>query len=133
MIVAIADTHTAIWYLFADARLSIAAKDAIETAAAQGDHIGISAISLAEIFYLIERGRIASDTLSRLQQTLRHPGEVLTEVPVDSRMVEAMQMLPPDEVADLPDRIIGATALALHVPVISRDRQIRASSLDTIW
>ena len=36
-----------------------------------------------------------------------------------------MQTLPRNKVADLPDRMIGATTLALHVPVISRDRQIR--------
>ncbi len=133
MIAAIADTHTAIWYLFADARLSSTAKDKIETAAAQGHHIGVSAISLAEIVYLVEKSRIAPDTLTRLQHTLRHPGEVLTEVPVDGQVIDYMQSLPRDEVPDLPDRIIGATALALHVPVISRDRQIRSSSLDTIW
>ena len=73
MIAAIADTHTAIWYIFADARLSATAKDRIEEAAVQGDQIGVSAISLAEMVYLVEKGRIASDTLTRLQRTLRHP------------------------------------------------------------
>ena len=133
MIAAIADTHTAIWYVFADARPSATAKDRIEEAAAQGDQIGVSAISLAEIVYLVEKDRIAADALTRVRRTLRHPDEVLTEVPVDGQVVEYMQVLPRDEVPDLPDRIIGATALALHVPVISRDRQIRASSLETIW
>ncbi len=133
MIAAIADTHTAIWYLFADARLSARAKDRIEAAAAQGDQIGVSAISLAEIVYLVEKGRIPAETLTRLQHTLRHPDDVLTEVPVDGNVVASMQTLPRDEVPDLPDRLIGATALALQVPVISRDRQIRASSLETIW
>ncbi len=37
------------------------------------------------------------------------------------------------EVPDLPDRIIAATALHLEVPVISRDRKIQASSLETVW
>lgn len=133
MIAAIADTHTAIWYIFADARLSVTAKNRIEAAAPQGDQIGVSAISLAEIVYLVEKSRIDSETLTRLRRTLHHPDEVLTEVPVDGQVVEYMQHLPRNEVPDLPGRIIGATALALHVPVISRDRQIRASSLEAIW
>jgi predicted nucleic acid-binding protein len=37
------------------------------------------------------------------------------------------------EMADLPDRLIAATALPLRVPVISRDRRIQASALDTVW
>lgn len=133
MIVAMADTHTAIWYIFADTRLSATARDRIEAAAAQGEQIGVAAISLAEIVYLVEKSRLHADTLSRLQRTLRHPDDVLTEVPVDGQVVESMQRLRRDEVPDFPDRIIGATALAFHVPVISRDHKIRASSLETIW
>jgi predicted nucleic acid-binding protein len=37
------------------------------------------------------------------------------------------------ELPDLPDRIIGATALFYNVPVLSRDGRIRASSIQTIW
>jgi predicted nucleic acid-binding protein len=33
----------------------------------------------------------------------------------------------------MPDRIIAATALHLGVPVITRDRKIRASNLKSIW
>jgi PIN domain nuclease of toxin-antitoxin system len=39
MIVAVADTHAAIWYLFSDRRLGIGASDFIEATIAQGDHI----------------------------------------------------------------------------------------------
>jgi PIN domain nuclease of toxin-antitoxin system len=58
MIIAIADTHAAIWYLFSDPRLGRAASAFIDAAIANGDHIGVSAISLAEMVYLIEKGRI---------------------------------------------------------------------------
>jgi predicted nucleic acid-binding protein len=33
----------------------------------------------------------------------------------------------------MPDQIIAATAMHLGVPLISRDRRIKASSLATIW
>jgi PIN domain nuclease of toxin-antitoxin system len=49
MIAAIADTHTAIWYLFSDPRLGKSASAFIDDAGARGDHIGISAISNAEM------------------------------------------------------------------------------------
>lgn len=43
MLTAIADTHTVIWYLFSDERLGHAASAFIDTTAAAGNHIGISA------------------------------------------------------------------------------------------
>lgn len=40
---------------------------------------------------------------------------------------------PSEEVPDLPDRVIAATALALNLPLISRDGKIKASRLTTVW
>jgi PIN domain nuclease of toxin-antitoxin system len=37
------------------------------------------------------------------------------------------------EVPDLPDRIVTATAVSLQAPLISRDRKIRTSQVQTIW
>jgi PIN domain nuclease of toxin-antitoxin system len=37
------------------------------------------------------------------------------------------------EVPDMPDRIVAATDIHLGVSVISRDGNIRASSVNTIW
>jgi predicted nucleic acid-binding protein len=48
-------------------------------------------------------------------------------------VVEAMRRIPRGAVPDMPDRIIAATAVSLGIPVISRDGQIRASYLQTIW
>jgi len=58
MIAAIADTHTAIWYLFSDPRLGKRASAFIDDTIAKGDYVGVSAISIAEMVYLIEKGRI---------------------------------------------------------------------------
>ena len=63
MLAAIADTHAAIWYLFSDSRLGRSASDFIEKTIVNGDHIGISAISLAEMVYLIEKKRIPENAL----------------------------------------------------------------------
>jgi PIN domain nuclease of toxin-antitoxin system len=66
MIVAIADTHTVIWRLFSDPRLGKDASAFIDGTVANGDHIGISAISIAEMVYLIEKGRIPANTWNDL-------------------------------------------------------------------
>jgi PIN domain nuclease of toxin-antitoxin system len=58
MLVAIADTHATVWYLFSDPRLGKAASCFIEETTLNGDHIGVSAISIVEMIYLIEKGRI---------------------------------------------------------------------------
>ena len=71
MIVAIADTHTAIWYLFSDSRLGRGASDFIDVAIGNGDHIGISAISLAEIVVSHREGAHPGKRLGRSSQRHR--------------------------------------------------------------
>ncbi len=70
MLRAVADTHVVIWYIFADPRLSATARTTIEQIAALGNQVAFSSITLAEIVYLIERGRIDVTTLDRLLEAL---------------------------------------------------------------
>lgn len=133
MLRAVADTHTVIWYLYDDPRLSPAARAAFEEAAAAGDQVGFSAIVLAEIVYLSEKGRIHPDVLGRLLAALDRPGAVLRELPFDRAVAAVMPTIDRRRVPDLPDRIIAATASLHGVPLISRDRAIRLSGLPTIW
>ena len=133
MLAAVADTHTAIWYVYGSPLLSENAKNAVDGAAEKGLYVGVSAISLAEIVYLIEKGRIAPDTLKRLIDTLTNPDEVLIEIPLDSDIVELMPRIPRTDVPDLPDRIVATTALRFGVPAITRDAKIQAANLRTIW
>lgn len=44
-----------------------------------------------------------------------------------------MRQVPRADIADLPDRIVAATAVYFSVPVISRDGRIRASNVQTVW
>jgi PIN domain nuclease of toxin-antitoxin system len=60
MIAGVADTHTALWYLFDDERLSVPAGDFIDRAAALRTRIVVSAVSLAEIVYLVEKSKRAA-------------------------------------------------------------------------
>ena len=133
MIVAIADTHTAIWYLFSDPRLGRAASAFIDATIASGDHIGISAISFTEMVYLIEKERIPASALDDVLAAIADPKNVLQQVPLDDTVAVAMRQVPRQDIPDLPDRIIAATALFQGVPVLSRDGRIRASNIKTIW
>jgi PIN domain nuclease of toxin-antitoxin system len=133
MLSAIADTHVAVWYLYGDGRLSNRARAFIDAARETGRRVGVSAISLAEIIYLQEKERISRDTLNLLLTKLRDPSVILKEVPFDASVAERMPEISRDSIPDLPDRIVAATALHFGVPVISRDRKIRASSIETIW
>ena len=53
------DTHSAIWYLSGSSELSLAARTVIETEERNGDSVFISAISLVEVIYLAEKGRLS--------------------------------------------------------------------------
>jgi PIN domain nuclease of toxin-antitoxin system len=51
----------------------------------------------------------------------------------DRAVAAAMPRIDREQIPDLPDRIISATAERYDVPAISRDRRIRLAGLPTIW
>ncbi|SRR5579871_376534 len=133
MIAGVADTHAALWYLFGDPRLSARAKAFIDQAAARRKSVEISPISLAEIVYLLEKNRLPPTSLDELRAALDNPDHVFNEAPFTGEVVKAMRQVPREDVPDMPDRIVAATALYFGVPVISRDGKIRASNVQTVW
>lgn len=90
MIAAIADTHATIWYLFSDPHLSGTASDFIEATIATGNHIGVSAISIAEMVYLVEKNRIPANALTDLRTAMSDPRAVVLQVPLDEAVALKM-------------------------------------------
>jgi PIN domain nuclease of toxin-antitoxin system len=133
MVVAIADTRTTLWYLFSDPRLGRAASAFIDATVADGDHIGVSAISVAEMVYLTEKGRIPATALTEVQAAVADPKAVLRYVPVDEEIAIKMAAISRQDVPDLRDRIIAATAHLYGIPVLTRDGRIRSSNVRAIW
>jgi PIN domain nuclease of toxin-antitoxin system len=129
----VADTHTALWHLFDDKRLSAAAEDFINEAASARKKVAISTISLAEMVYLIEKNRLPSSAYEELTQALADPEHVFVEAAFTAAIVQAMRQVSRLEIPDMPDRVVAATAVYFSVPVISRDKRIRAASLKTVW
>jgi predicted nucleic acid-binding protein len=109
------------------------ARQTIEQIGNSGDTVAVSSITLAEIVYLAEKGRISSQTIERLLMELDTENSILIEIPLDRNIVVIMRQIERSDVPDLPDRIIAATALYLNVPLISRDRKIQLSTVNTIW
>jgi PIN domain nuclease of toxin-antitoxin system len=133
MTAVVADTHAAIWYLLHPERLSPRAVVALDDAAASGDPVYMSAISFVEVIYLVEKGRLPEAALLRLHHALTDPEPPFVVAPLDMAVAQAMRSIPREVVPDMPDRIIAATALHLHVPLISRDRHIQMAEITTIW
>jgi PIN domain nuclease of toxin-antitoxin system len=104
----------------------------MDDAAATGQDIVISPISLAEIVYLIEKNRLPASAYEDLKSALADPEYVIEEAPFNGEIVEAMLKVSRADVPDMPDRIVAATAMHFGVPVISRDGRIRSSSVKTI-
>src|SRR5688572_12769269 len=108
MIVAVGDTHTIIWYLSSSKRLSSTAKQFLDTAAANGDQIALSSITLVEIVYLIEKRKIPVESLTALAGALDTSRSVFIEFPLDLGIARALSKVDVAAVPDMPDRIIAA-------------------------
>ncbi len=133
MIAGVTDTHAALWYLFGDSRLSLAARIFIDQASRSGRKVVLSVISLAEILYLVEKGRLPAAAYDKLREVLGIVDYVIDEVSLTAGIIDAMRQVSRIEVPDMPDRIVAGTAIYFGVPVISRDGRIRASRLHTVW
>ena len=55
---AILDTHAAVWYLLDSKQLPLRVFELIDGAAGSGEPVYISAVTLVEVAYLVERRRI---------------------------------------------------------------------------
>ena len=129
----VADTHAAVWYLLNDPRLSVAAGEAFDGASEANEPIFVSAISLVELTYLVEKGRVPAAALQKLRAALSDSRSAFVVANVDLAVADTIARVQRDSIPDLPDRVIAATALVLNLPLVSRDRKIRAADITTLW
>jgi len=127
------DTHVLLWYILDPGQLSQPAHDVLSRAEQDGDPVYVSAISLVEIRYLAEKGRIVQTALQLVENGLNQVDSPLVLVVLDLAVTQALRQVSRTAVPDMPDRIIAATALHLGVPLVTRDAAIRAAPITTIW
>jgi PIN domain nuclease of toxin-antitoxin system len=127
------DTHATIWSLIDRGRLSPAAVAAIDTANATSSPVFVPTISLVEIVYLVEKERLPEAVKTSLLNALSDPRSNLTFAPLDLDTASRVEHVDRDQIPDMPDRIIAATAVHLGLPLVSRDSKIRASSVKAVW
>ncbi|MFN7947014.1 MAG: type II toxin-antitoxin system VapC family toxin [Blastocatellia bacterium] len=129
----VTDTHAAIWYFAKAPELSATARAAINNAVQQNAVIFLPTISIVEMVYLIEKGKLAAATLPRLMQALSDPASSFVPIELTTAIAQTLPQIPRSTVPDMPDRIIAATALHLNLPLVTADHQIQASGIQTIW
>jgi PIN domain nuclease of toxin-antitoxin system len=131
----VADTHALVWYILYPEKLSSKALSALRQAVAHDDSsIYLSAISIVEIGYLVEKSRLPEIVWTRLNEAINDNDTGIIVTPVDSEIGFAIRRIARASVPDMPDRIIAATALHLNLPLISRDEKIlKLTEIDTIW
>jgi PIN domain nuclease of toxin-antitoxin system len=130
----VADTHALIWYIFDLERLSDTALNTLEQAVRSGNPIYVSAISIVEIAYLVERRRFAQEVLTQILNALDDPNVGIVLAPLDRNISGAIRQINRATVPDMPDRIIAATAFSLGFPLVTRDSKIQAlKTIQTIW
>lgn len=129
----VGDTHSLIWYLMDDPRLSEAAGQAFDEATAVGQRIYLPSICIVEATYLVEKGRISEQAFSAFDSALADSDSPIRLIELTLEIAKAVRDVSRAAVPDMPDRIIAATAIALGLPLITCDRKIRASGVKTIW
>ena len=125
------DTHVLIWLANEPSKLSKKANDAIRSSAKQGG-IAISAITLWELGWLATHGRLTfTGTVDAFVEKISSRTAIL---PITVKVAVLANQLPADYSGDPCDRLIGATALADGLPLLTKDRNIRGcKQVQTIW
>ena len=125
------DTHVLVWLTSEPARLSKQAASAIRRAN-RGGGVAISAITLWELAWMATHGR-----LQPAGTTEAYLDEVSSRVavrPITAKIAVLANQFPPDYSSDPCDRLIGATALAEGMVLVTKDSRIRSSrQLHTLW
>jgi len=122
-----------IWLAVEPARLSRRAASAIRRARSSGG-VSIASITLLELAGFFAKGRLrAAGTIEAgIRLFLEATGAAIQEI--SPEIAALATQFPDDYPRDPADRLIGATARALGLPLATRDEAIRASPLiRTIW
>ena len=125
------DTHVLVWLTAEPGKLSKQARSAIRRAARAGG-IAISAITLWELAWLATHGRL--ETIGTVEDYVQEVTSRVAIRPITVKVAVLANQLPADYASDPCDRLIGATALAEGIALVTKDVKIRScKQIRTIW
>ncbi len=125
------DSHVLIWAVSDSKRLSSTAASAIRRAR-RGGGVAVSAISAYEVAWQIASGRVHG--YGTVEASLLRFLEGVTVLPITPEIAALATQFPDDYPHDPADRIIGATARAEGLTLVTKDERIRRSPLlRTVW
>jgi len=125
------DTHVLVWLASDPAKLSRKASEAIRKAS-QESGIAISAITLWELAWLAVHGRL--DIVGTVESFVERISSRTAIRPITVKVAVMANQLPATYSGDPCDRLIGATALAEGMVLVTKDRNIRnCKQVKTIW
>jgi PIN domain nuclease of toxin-antitoxin system len=122
---ALLDTHTLLWWVTGDPRLSDAARDVILTT-----DVAVSVASLWEIEIKRGLGRIEVDTAQLIREVNQTEGFRMLEIrPTHVLTLGGLPLLHKDPF----DRMLIAQAIRDRMTLVSRDETIRRYPVDVMW
>lgn len=125
------DTHVLVWLTTEPAKLSRPANSAIRRAVRSGG-LGISAITLWELAWLASHGRL--QPAGTLEAYLEEVSSRVAVLPLTPKIAALANQLPADYPSDPSDCLIGATAMAEGIVLVTKDSRIRAcKQIRTLW
>jgi PIN domain nuclease of toxin-antitoxin system len=143
----LADTMTLIWYVLAPEKLSAPARDALLAEVDAARPILVSAYSIVELVYLVEKGALTAAEFDEVRKVLDDPDGPFVVTPVTYDGARLVSSIPrvicapgsaQIENNDPGDRIIAATAVDLGLQLVTSDKKLRAlpstiTDLDVLW
>lgn len=128
------DTNIVIWYFSGPQIRSASAQSAINAAQRNGSFIFVPSIAIVELVYLIEKKRFNADVLVKLREALDDDTTAFELVDLSRGVADELENIDRSLVADMPDRIVAATALHLGLPLVTSDGNLqKLSNVQTIW
>jgi PIN domain nuclease of toxin-antitoxin system len=125
------DTHVLAWAAADSKLLSRAAASAIRRAR-HGGGIAVAAITVWELALLLSQGKL--QVYGGIEASVRLLLEGVTIRPITPEIAALATQFPNDYPRDPADRLIGATARAEGLTLVTRDERIRRCPLlKTVW
>ena len=130
MMLYVTDTHSLVWYLSEDYRLSVKAKEIFEYVEKGNIAIIIPTIVLAELFYICENKGLLNIFYLIIEKIKEGSSFIAYNLDLNI-IVEFKDLL---NISEMHDRIIVATARLLKADVITKDEEIEDSGyVKTVW